>query len=61
MIANMEGGPESNAARQNKKKTMLERLNKFRVAVQRGMSLPESADFEVQLFGRILYVELIVH
>merc|ERR1712139_26946 len=48
MIANMEGGPESNAARQNKKKTMLERLNKFRVAVQRGMSLPESADFEVK-------------
>merc|ERR1711937_1001751 len=48
MIANMEGGPESNAARQNKKKTMLQRLNKFRVAVQRGMSLPESADFEVK-------------
>merc|ERR1719353_1561114 len=48
MIANMEGGPESNAARQNKKKSKLERLKKLRVAIQRGMSLPESADFEVQ-------------
>merc|ERR1711904_370738 len=48
MIANMEGGPESNAARATKKKTKLERLHKLRAAVQRGMSLPEAADFEVQ-------------
>merc|ERR1719271_949884 len=48
MIANMEGGPESNAARAKKKKTKLERLHKLRSAVQRGMSLPEAADFEVQ-------------
>merc|ERR1712205_268046 len=48
MIANMEGGPESNAARAKKKKTKLERLRKLRVAIQRGMSLPEAADFEVQ-------------
>merc|ERR1719224_116949 len=48
LIANMEGGPESNAARAKKKKTKLERLRKLRVAIQRGMSLPEAADFEVQ-------------
>merc|ERR1712139_601777 len=48
MIANMEGGPESNAARAKKKKTKLERLKKLRVAIQRGMSLPEASDFEVQ-------------
>jgi hypothetical protein len=44
----MEGGPESNAARAKKKKTKLERLRKLRVAIQRGMSLPEASDFEVQ-------------
>merc|ERR1719428_1735676 len=48
MIASMDGGPESNAARATKKKTKLEKLNKLRAAVQRGMSLPEAADFEVQ-------------
>merc|ERR1719197_1619634 len=48
MIANMGGGPESNAARANKKKTKLERLKKLRGAIQRGMSLPEASDFEVQ-------------
>merc|ERR1719498_394763 len=48
MIANMNGGPESNAARAKKKKTKLERLKKLRVAIQRGMSLPEASDFEVQ-------------
>jgi hypothetical protein len=47
MIANMEGGPESNAARANKKKTTLERLTKLCGAIQRGMSLPEASDFEV--------------
>jgi hypothetical protein len=47
MIANMEGGPESNAARAKKKKTVMERLKKLRLAVQRGMSLPEASDFEV--------------
>jgi hypothetical protein len=47
MIANMEGGPESNAARAKKKKTKLERLKKLRVAIQRGLSLPEASDFEV--------------
>merc|ERR1719183_2857237 len=44
----MDGGPESNAARAKKKKTMVERLKKLRIAVQRGMSLPEASDFEVQ-------------
>merc|ERR1712072_1303748 len=48
MIANMEGGPESNLARAKKKKTKLERLRKLRVAIQRGLSLPEASDFEVQ-------------
>merc|ERR1712139_339543 len=48
MIANMEGGPESNAARAKKKKTKLERLKKLRIAIQRGMSLPEASGFEVQ-------------
>merc|ERR1712185_782226 len=47
MIANIEGGPESNKDRANKKKTKLERLRKLRVAIQRGLSLPEAADFEV--------------
>jgi len=48
LIANMEGGPESNAARAKKKKTKMERLKHLRVAIQRGMSLPEASDFEVQ-------------
>merc|ERR1711904_479133 len=48
MIASMDGGPETNAARATKKKTKLEKLNKLRAAIQRGMSLPEASDFEVQ-------------
>merc|ERR1719498_1836025 len=36
MIANMEGGPESNAARAKKKKTMMERLKHLRIAIQGG-------------------------
>merc|ERR1719252_443691 len=47
LIANMEGGPESNAARATKKKTKMEMLRKVRIAIQRGMSLPQAEDFEV--------------
>jgi hypothetical protein len=45
--ASKSGGPQSTAARKKTGKPIMEHLRRFRISIQRGMSLPLASDFEI--------------